>query len=187
MHLLFPGQQNNEQIYLIVREHWIFLLLRWLVIVVLFLLLFAFQTYGPEFAPGLFEGTAGRVVTLFSQVFIMMLVAGIFLVWVLYYLNMQIVTDLRIVDIDQHGLFHRRISELHTDKIEDVTSDAVGVFATIFKYGNVYVQTAGTKERFEFDRVPNPETIEKLILDLYAKRSHEASSAPSSSPGPAPR
>jgi hypothetical protein len=170
MRRLFPSQQLNETIHLVVREHWIFLVFRSLVVVFLFILLIAFQTYGPTVIPALFQDTAGQVVTLASQVYTLGLVMTLFLIWVFYYLNIQIITNLRIVDIDQHGLFSRRISELHIDKIEDVTSESNGPVATVFQYGNVFVQTAGTVDRFEFDRVPAPEQIEKIILDLYEKR-----------------
>jgi hypothetical protein len=170
MHRLFPSQQADETIYLVVREHWVFLLLRLLVVAFLFALWLAFRTYVPDLAPALFEGTAGEVVSLAAQVYTLGLTMAIFLIWVFYYLNVQIVTNLRIVDIDQKGLFSRSISELHIDKIEDVTSESNGPVATIFQYGNVYVQTAGTVDRFEFDRVPAPERIEKIILDLYEKR-----------------
>ena len=80
---------------------------------------------------------------------------------------MQIITDRRIVDIDQVGLFSHTISELHIENIEDVTSQTNGVFGTLFSYGMVYVQTAGTHERFEFDNVPNPGAVERMILDIY--------------------
>jgi len=170
MRRLFPSQQDNETIFLVVREHWFFLLLRLLIVVFLFAMLLAFQDFGPGIVPGLFQGVPGRVVGLFSQLYVMMLVLGVFLIWVFYYLNIQIITNLRIVDIDQRGLFHRRISELHIDKIEDVTSEATGAFATMFQFGNVYVQTAGTVERFVFERVPSPERIEKVVLDLYERR-----------------
>ena len=172
MHRLFPSQQENEKIYLVVREHWFFLLIRYGVIAFLFAVLMTFQSYGPNFIPVLFQGTAGKIVSLFSQIYVIALIMGIFLVWVIYYLNIQIITNLRVVDIDQHGLFVRRISELHIDKIEDATSEIKGVFANLFQYGNVYVQTAGTIERFEFYRIPSPDQVERLILDLYEKRPH---------------
>jgi hypothetical protein len=78
------------------------------------------------------------------------------------------------VDVSQVGLFSHIISELHIDKIEDVTSQTSGLFGTIFNYGHVFVQTAGTVERFEFLDVPNPAGIEKMILDLYEKNSNFA-------------
>ena len=85
----------------------------------------------------------------------------------MYYLNVQIITDRRIVDISQEGLFSHVVSELHIAKIEDATSQTHGILGTLFGYGNVYIQTAGTVERFEFNNVPNPSSIEKLVLDLY--------------------
>jgi len=170
MRRLFPSQQLDETVHLVVREHWIFLVFRLVVVAFLFGLLLAFQTYAPRVVPGLFEGNAARVMALGGQVYTLALIMAIFLIWVFYYLNIQVITNLRVVDIDQKGLFSRSISELHIDNIEDVTSESNGPVATIFQYGNVYVQTAGTVDRFEFDRVPAPEQIEKIILDLYEKR-----------------
>ena len=37
-------------------------------------------------------------------------------------------------------------------KIQDVTSQVQGVIPTLFRYGYVYVQTAGEKERFVFKK-----------------------------------
>jgi hypothetical protein len=59
------------------------------------------------------------------------------------------------------------VSELHIANIEDVTSDISGILGTVFNYGDVFVQTAGNTERFEFSDVPNPAIINKLLLDLY--------------------
>ncbi len=170
MRRLFPSQQTDETIFLVVREHWIFLVFRLFVVVLMFGLLLAFRRFGPAVSPGLFEGTAAVIVKLLSQLYLLALLVGLFAIWIFYYLNIQIITNIRIVDIDQKGLFRRVISELHIDKIEDVTSDANGILSTVFRFGNVYVQTAAAVERFEFDRVPKPEGIEKIILDLYEKR-----------------
>ncbi len=49
-------------------------------------------------------------------------------------------------------------------------SDSSGMVATIFKFGNVSVQTAGAVDRFAFNRIPNPELVEKTVLDLYEQR-----------------
>jgi uncharacterized membrane protein YdbT with pleckstrin-like domain len=127
--------------------------------------------------PGLFEGFPGQVTLLFTQVYTLFLTLSLFLILIFYYLNIQIITDIRIVDISQVGLFSHTVSELHIDKIEDATSKTTGIFGTIFNYGDVYVQTAGTIERFEFQDVPNPAGIEKLILDLYEKNSNLAKDA----------
>jgi len=124
--------------------------------------------------PQLFVGTLGQVTLLFTQVYTLFLVLALFLIFVFYYLTVEIITDIRIVDIHQIGLFDHVISELHIDKIEDVTSETSGLFGTIFGYGEVMVQTSGTEEHFKFEDVPNPAGIEKMLLDLYEKNSNFA-------------
>jgi hypothetical protein len=169
---LFPSQMENETVYLVVREHWVYLFLKILVWVFFAVALVLFNRFARIYLPFWFEGRAGQITFIFTQIYTMFLSLSIFLIFIIYYLNIQIITNLRIVDIDQVGLFSHRISELHIDKIEDVTSEVNGILGTIFSYGNIYVQTAGTKEHFEFSNVPNPAEIEKLILNLYEKNSN---------------
>ncbi|MDE2311555.1 MAG: PH domain-containing protein [Patescibacteria group bacterium] len=171
---LFPSQLQEEKIYLVVRQHWVYFLFKILVWLFFAAALVLFNRFIPQYLPGLFVDQPGQVVHLFTQVYTLFLALSLFLIFLFYYLNLQIITDLRIVDVTQEGLFSHTISELHIDKIEDVTSQTTGFFGTIFNYGNVYVQTAGTVERFEFVAVPQPNAIEKLILDLYEKNSNFA-------------
>lgn len=174
---LFPSQQEGETIYLVVREHWFHLFLKILVWSFFAVVLILFHRYVPGIVPFLFTEKAGQITLLFTQVYTLFLALSLFLIVTFYYLNIQIVTDLRIVDVTQVGLFSHTVSELHIDKIEDVTSETNGIFGTIFSYGNVYVQTAAAVERFEFNDVPNPASIEKMILDLYEKNSNFAKDA----------
>ena len=60
----------------------------------------------------------------------------------------------------------REISELEHIKIQDVTSEVMGVVPTLFNYGFVYVQTAGETERFTFKQVPDPVKIRDVIMQL---------------------
>jgi hypothetical protein len=174
MHKLFPSQQEGEEIYLLVREHWFNLFLKLLVWVFFAVVLVEFNRLAQANFPGLFVDAPGQVTLLFTQIYTLFLAVGLFLIFVFYYLNVQIITSIRVVDIDQIGLFDHVVSELHIDKIEDVTSETSGVFGTIFNYGRVMVQTAGTEEHFKFQNVPNPAGIEKMILDLYEKNSNFA-------------
>jgi ABC-type multidrug transport system fused ATPase/permease subunit len=171
---LFPSQEEGEQIYLVIREHWVHLLLKIFVWVFFSAALVVFNRFAQTNIPALFVGAWGQTTSLFTQVYTLFLTLALFLIFVIYYLNIQIITGIRVVDISQEGLFSHTISELHIDKIEDATSETNGILGTVFNYGNVYVQTAGTVERFEFHNVPNPAAIEKLVLDLYEKNSNTA-------------
>lgn len=184
MHKLFPSQLADEQIFLIVRESWVLLVLKLIVVAILFMLWLAVLDYGPTYAPVLFTGTIGIIVQIIGGVYVMILTFATFIVWVFYYVTIEVITNIRIVDLEQRGLFHHTVSELHIDKIEDVTSESKGILATIFNFGNVYVQTAGTIERFVFKNVPAPDRIEKLILDLYERRPQAPT--PGQTPTPTP-
>src|SRR3990167_2393067 len=165
--IMFPGQQADEEVLLVVREHWlVFLtkLLAWLMFAA-FLMLgdWAINVYAPVLNTAPYLG----YVNLLKSIYLMFLVLGLLILWVMYYLNIQIVTNQRIVDITQRSLVGHNLNELHLSRIEDVTAEVSGIFGTLLDYGHVYVQTAGETERFIFHQVPNPQAIEKLILDLY--------------------
>jgi uncharacterized membrane protein YdbT with pleckstrin-like domain len=90
----------------------------------------------------------------------------LFTQFVTHYLDVNVVTDKRIVHIIQVGLFSRKVSELDLGRVQDVTSEVHGIIATMLNYGNVIVQTAGEHERFIFEKVPNPHGARERILEL---------------------
>lgn len=83
-----------------------------------------------------------------------------------HYLDTWIVTNDRLMNIEQEGVFARTISELELYKIQDTTSEIKGIMPSFFGYGNVFIQTAGEAKRFEMKQVPNPHEIRKLVMDL---------------------
>ena len=83
-----------------------------------------------------------------------------------YYLDSWIVTNRRILNIEQNGLFGRTVSELRLYRIQDVTARVNGFTKTMFNFGEVEIQTAGERERFMFEEIPNPNEVAKTILEL---------------------
>jgi membrane protein YdbS with pleckstrin-like domain len=90
--------------------------------------------------------------------------------WILWNLNAFLITNQRIVDFDQPGLFHRRVSETGYEKVQDVSFSQDGVLATLLDYGNVHVQTAATQAQIEFMRVHRPKDIQALITETQRSR-----------------
>ena len=170
---LFPGQQPTEQILMVLRQHWAVLAMKlslWFVMLVLYFVLdYVALTYGPQFV----EAQLLPLLDLARVAYLMFLLLGLFIIFVLYYLNMHIITNERIVDVEQRGLLHHTISELHLNQIQDVTAEVHGLPENLLDYGDVYIQTAGETERFVFRKVPNPTKVTKTILDLYEHLSEE--------------
>lgn len=108
---------------------------------------------------------------------LMLIVFGIAMfAWLFFFLSITdfvldvwYITNKRVVDIQQEGFFSRKVSEQYLNRIQDVTSETVGVLPTIFKYGNVRVQTAGEHEQFLFEEVPEPEQVRQIIMELIQK------------------
>jgi hypothetical protein len=164
---LFPSQQPGEKIILAVREHWFRLFAKVMVLVILSLLptlvrLLLFNTDILDLTP-----IVDQAFGVFSQLYYLGLMVAMFIIFTLYYLNLHVVSQERIVDIDQVGLLFHEVSELNIETIEDVTSQTKGLIGNLLNYGTVFIQTAGATERFEFENVSDPARIASIILELY--------------------
>jgi uncharacterized membrane protein YdbT with pleckstrin-like domain len=90
----------------------------------------------------------------------------IFAIWLDYYLDVWMVTTERIMNIEQHGLFDRRIAEQRLSRIQDVTTQSKGILATMMHFGDIRVQTAAEAENFTFRDIPHPEVVAQEVSRL---------------------
>ena len=93
------------------------------------------------------------------------LIFFLFVATYVYRLNRILITDRSLVEISQRSLFLRRISRLNFENVEDVTAAQLGILSTIFNYGTLTVQTAGTLENFIFKYCPNPNKYADIIVE----------------------
>jgi hypothetical protein len=175
---LFPSQQPNEKILIVVREHWFRLFVKLVVVFVLMLLPYSMRTLLGDQLPILDTAQGEALVSLVLQFYYLALLISLFIIWILYYLNLHIVSEERIVDINQVGLLNHVVSELNIETIEDVSSETTGLFGNILNYGTVFIQTAGATERFQFEKVPNPAYIASVILELYEQQTSKEQPKP---------
>jgi len=123
----------------------------------------------PLFFPELFADI-NQEVSLFVQNFFMLAVwMYSFMIWIDYYFDIWIITSERIINIEQRGMFTRKISELRFKKIQDVTAEVIGFLPSVLNYGDVRIQTAGEKEEFIFRTVSDPYNIKNIIMNLQRK------------------
>lgn len=93
-------------------------------------------------------------------------IAG-FIVWTDYYLDVLILTNKKIVDVEQRGLFAREVSSLPLEKIQDVTVSTRGLLATFFHFGDLKIQTAGAAPEIIVRYLRNPDEIKGEIMKMY--------------------
>jgi hypothetical protein len=90
--------------------------------------------------------------------------------WIDFYFDAWIVTNKRLIDVEQIGIFRRSVSETRLEKIQDVTFEVKGIFGTIFHYGSITVQTAGAAQNFTIKQISDPAKIKTQLLSLYDER-----------------
>lgn len=165
---LFP----NESVVLVIRRHWIVFIVPGITFAFLLvaptLLLFA----APSFAPELARIHAGPLLKFFYAIYLLAVLLGMLVFWVKYYLDAWILTDQRIIAIDQHGLFDRKISELAMERVQNVTIEIPSLLATFLRYGTIRVETASESE-FVTVQVPDCYRAKDLILK-YSRSPREA-------------
>lgn len=162
-------QDKNEKIVLVLRQHLItqvkdlLILLAGIIFIPALLGFSGFMNILPSKFIGAFD--------IFWLVLSFGLILQFFLIW---FFNVYIVTDERVIDVDFPSMIYRNISSAQINNIEDVTAQTAGPLAAIFDYGTILIQTAGEKTEFEFEYVPQPAKITKLINELIIEEEREA-------------
>jgi uncharacterized membrane protein YdbT with pleckstrin-like domain len=87
------------------------------------------------------------------------------LTWTHYYLDAYIVTNQRVLTIDQIDFFHRKVSEADIGNVQDIEVVVKGFFSNILNFGDIRIQTAGADQKtLFFDNVPYPYKAKDIIL-----------------------
>ena len=89
-----------------------------------------------------------------------------FIRWLEEELDLIIVTNERVISIDQVTFMHRTISETELVQIQDVKHIAKGVLSNVFGFGSLQIQTAADKIAFVIHDVPAPYKMARKIMDV---------------------
>lgn len=156
----FPGQREDEEIVMVLYRHWYAVAVPAVKALLIILLSFVIP---------LWLHLAGLIFSYAISTTIYYLWIVFWISYIVYgYLNWSrdrsIVTDQRIVNIDQKGLFRQRVSEVELEQIRSITHEIIGFFPTLLKFGTVFINTEGTG--IALKQVPDPVGIKEDIIQL---------------------
>ncbi len=155
--------EQGEYVVLVLRKHWfIFLgqLITFLMALVIGMFVFSFK----DFLYGVFAKIfVDPFLDLLLVLYALLLVIAYFISWVHAYYDIWLVTNRRIIDIKQRGLFDREISEFMISRVQDVTTKVPNMFATLLGFGTMTIQTAGERS-FTVHDIPHLEEAKRLII-----------------------
>jgi membrane protein YdbS with pleckstrin-like domain len=160
---LLPG----ENIVSVMRKHWFILFIKIMPFTLLFFLPFIVLAFVP--AANLSQATVATII-FFIAAYMLVILMVIYSVWTLYYLDIWIVTNKRIMDIEQKALFNREIKTLRMDTVQDVQVDVSNIFETLLNFGTLRVQTAGTGGTdAKIVGIPDPALERDIIMQITAQ------------------
>lgn len=166
----YPGQPRDEITQRVIYKHVMAvapILFALMLVIVIILGVFVFYNGNTNYFDQFLGQAIVSLIGFLILAFIILLMLGTVWIW---RRNKVIITDHHIVDIDQIGLFNRTVSTLRLDEIQDISAKINGPLQNMLKYGTIIIQTAGERENFVFDFVPNPYELERYILE--ARKGH---------------
>lgn len=153
----FVGQHPDEEILLVFRRHPIAMRKGFYMLLIPFVLASIPVLIWPYDLNMLWISLGGFALGL----------VGFFYHWIGWYFSMFIVTNQRIRQIAQKGLFRRSVIDLGLGKIQNMTVDVPGFNATVFGFGTIIIQTYVGD--LVLDRLHKPEKIYNSLLDIVNK------------------
>ena len=154
----------DEHIILFLRRHFI-TNFPWIALTIFLLLL-------PLL--GMYLLSLGYTITLLPSPFITAIV-GVYYLFVLtnaflrflnWYYNITLITPKRVLDIEMADLLDRKIAAAQMSHVQDITYEQAGAIRSLFDYGDVLIQTAGTVDNFHVESVPSPEIVVQTVNKL---------------------
>jgi len=165
--------ESGEHVVLQTRKHWFIFLMELLPYAILMILPLAIPNL-LEIAPPLagyssIFNSNPALLHMLLGVWFLVIWTGAWGAFTRYFLNVWVLTNQRVVDIKQRGYFNREVSSLFLSRVQDVTTDVVGILPSMLDMGNISVQSAGTVDEFHMRNIPYPERMRDIILKYVSE------------------
>ncbi len=151
------------------------------------LFLLAFAPFFPLLITNFLPQSTQTIVNQFGPHYLFFATAWLLIIWVVffilwtdYYLDIFIVTDRRLIDIEQIGLFGRDVAELRLERVQDIKVEIIGFLPTILHFGSLHIQSAGESEEITIENILHPE----VLKDIISRQCDELSKTQNISPPP---
>jgi membrane protein YdbS with pleckstrin-like domain len=156
----FQGQRSGEEVVVLVNQHtWVLMpvALVWLLLLVVTGL--SFWYFG-----------ASRVTSVVVAAVVIFGILYSVYQWYLWQYSNYLVTNQRVIKIDQNSLFNRLISEAEINRIQEISTEVSGPIHTMLNFGTVKIQTASTTGRIDLEDVPDPYNIQQEIVRIQRQQ-----------------
>jgi membrane protein YdbS with pleckstrin-like domain len=154
--LQLENLREGEEIKLVIKRHWIIYVMLWVYTVLWVVVIFTFY----------FIMWFTAVSSLLNILFLLVFLLFLYVSWLDHELDMYIITNNRIVWVDQTAFLNRTVSECNLWQVQEVNSTTKGFFANMLNYGTLLIHTAWTNTTMQMDFSPNAMQQARKILNI---------------------
>jgi len=153
--LKLENLRDWEKVEMVLRRHWIvFVILGihaiiWLIINIVLYSIFWIELW----------------VNIFTLIYLMWFSVYMYVEWINHELDMYVVTNNRIIWIEQVWFLNREVSQCALNDVQEVNSKTKGFFANMFNYWDLTIQTAWNASNFKMEFVPDSLWSSRKVLN----------------------
>lgn len=145
-----------EKIVMVVKRHWIVFVMLWIYFILA--IIWTIILYSLMW----FNAITHMLNIFFWIIFSLFL----YIEWLNHELDMYVVSNNRIIWIEQISFLNRAVSECNLWQVQEVNSKTSGLFANILNYGTLSIQTAWNKTTLQMDFCPDSMQEARKILNV---------------------
>lgn len=143
---------------------------------VLFILIFVSIFFSTPFLglPQIVSETISMLPLYLAPLFF--IIGIILFLWQLYiwYRTIYIVTNQRLIKIEQETVFASKMHQMYLDKVQDAICKISGLEAILYGYGDISIQGSSETAKIEFWKVSKPRKLQQLIAKEAGKQFQSA-------------
>ncbi len=156
--LSFEGQRSDENVVLTRRQHpWVLSRTGLIVVAIIFVSLV------PLLLPG-----GGKGLKLIEWGVAIAAIIGLVRLYMWWH-TIYVVSDHRVIGVEQKKLLLRQVSEVPLENVQNITHVKQGFGPNVFDFGDLQIQTSGSKVAMEISSVDNPLEVQQTILEAARK------------------
>lgn len=152
----FQGQRAGEEVIVLVNQH------TWVLLPVAITWLFLAAIIGGA----LWFAGASKISSVIIAAAVIFGIGYSIYQWYMWNYSNYIVTNQRVIKIDQNSLFSRLISEAEIDRIQEISTEISGPIHTMLNFGTIKIQTASTTGMMDLEDVPDPYNMQQEIVRI---------------------
>ena len=145
-----------EEVKMVIRRHWIVFVMLWIYAILgLFINLSLYI---------LFWSTLW--INIFSIIYLSWFLVFMYIEWINHELDMYVITNSRIIWIEQIWFLNREVSQCALGDVQEVNSKTKWFLPNMLNYWSLTIQTAWNASNFHMDYVPDSLQVARKVLNI---------------------